>query len=85
MFRFFSGKSFTSSKTDGSGAGVSYEHDQLGMCISTNQIESPQGGLIPFLKGNETSRNITLPQYMSIIFLNLSIYISVKATQQMKP
>ena len=43
-------------KTDGLGAGISDELDQPGMFISTNKIESPQGRLIPVLKGKETSR-----------------------------
>ena len=32
------------------------KHDQLGMCISIDQIEYHQGGLIPVLKGKKTSR-----------------------------
>ena len=41
---------------DGSGLGIADEHDQPWMCISINQVEFPQDGLIPFLKGKETSR-----------------------------
>ena len=51
----FGKKSCTYPKTDGSGAVILYELDQPGMCISINQIESPQGGLIPVLKGKQTS------------------------------
>ena len=47
--------SCTYTKTYGSGAGISDEHDQPGMCISINQIEYPQDGLIPVLKGKQTS------------------------------
>ena len=52
----FEKQSCISSKTDGSVAGIADNHDQPGMCISIDQLESPQGGLIPFLKGNQTSR-----------------------------
>ena len=40
---------------DGSGAGITNKHDQLGMHISTNKIESPPGISIPVIKGNQTS------------------------------
>ena len=39
---YFGKQSCTSPKTVGSGAGITYEHDQPGMCISINQIESPK-------------------------------------------
>ena len=32
------------------------EHDRPGMCISINKIESFKGGIIPLLKGRQTSR-----------------------------
>ena len=48
---FLGGGSCTSPKTYGSGASIADEHDRPGMCISVDQIESPQGGLIPVLKG----------------------------------
>ena len=48
----FGKQSCTYPKTDGSGSGIVYELNQSGMCISINQIKSPQGGLLPFLKGN---------------------------------
>ena len=48
-------KHFTSPKKYGSGAGIADEHDQPGMCISTDKIESPQVRLIPVLKGKKTS------------------------------
>ena len=53
----FGKKGFTYPEIDGSGAGIADEHDQPGMCISTNKIKSPQSGLIPVLKGKQTSRN----------------------------
>ena len=66
-----SGKqSCKSTNTDGSGVGIADEHDQSVMCISINQIEYTQDELIPVLKGNQASRNITLPQYLLIIFMN---------------
>ena len=49
-------KSCTYHNTNGSGAGIADEHDQPVMCISVNQIESPEGGLIPVPKGRQTSR-----------------------------
>ena len=49
------GKNCTSPKIYGSEASISDEHDQPGMCISVNQIEYPQGRLIPVLKVNQTS------------------------------
>ena len=52
----FGKKSFTSPNKNGSGAGIAYEHDQPGMWISIDQIESSQGGLIPVLKVSESSR-----------------------------
>ena len=39
-----------------SGAVISDEHDQPVMCVSINQIESPQGGLISVLKERKTNR-----------------------------
>ena len=44
--------SCTYPKTYGSGIVISDEHYQMGIYISINQIESPQGRLIPVLKGN---------------------------------
>ena len=53
---FCSGKqSCTSPKIDGSGAGIADENLQSVMSISIDQIESPQVGLITFLKGKQTS------------------------------
>ena len=52
----FGKQSCTSHKTAGSGSGIADEHDQPGMCVSIDQIESPQGGLIPVLKGKQTKR-----------------------------
>ena len=49
-------QSCTSPNTNGSGSGISGGHDQPGIRISINQIEYPQGGLIPVLKGRQTSR-----------------------------
>ena len=46
----------TSPNTNGSGSGIAYEHDQPVICISINQIESPQGGRIPVLKLKQKSR-----------------------------
>ena len=63
---FFGKKSCTSPKTDGSGGGISDEHGQLGMCISIDQIESYQGGLIPVLKGKQTS----IKYHVAIIFVH---------------
>ena len=69
---------------NGSGAGIADEHDQPGMCISIDQIESLQCRLISVIKGSQTSRTyITLPQYLLTNFINLPMYISVKAQQQM--
>ena len=51
----FGKQSCTSPKTDGLGAGIEYKHYQKYMCLSIDQIESPQGGLIPVLKGKKTS------------------------------
>ena len=57
MFRvLFWGKIFTYPNTDGLGAGIADEDYQPRMCISINQIESPQGGLISVLKWKQTSR-----------------------------
>ena len=52
----FEKQSCTSPNTNGLGAGIADDHDQPGICISINQIESPQGGLIPVPKGRQTSR-----------------------------
>ena len=46
----------TSHNIYGSGAGISDENYQPGMCISMDQIEYPQGRLIPVLKGKKTSK-----------------------------
>ena len=52
----FGKQSWTSPNKNGSRPGIADEHDQPGMCISIDQIESPQGGLTPVLKGRQTSR-----------------------------
>ena len=53
---------------------IADEHDQPGMCISIDQIESPLGGLIPVLKGNQNSRKY----HISTIFVdNLFIFTYV--------
>ena len=46
----------TSHNIYGSGAGIADENYQPGMCISMDQIESPQGRLITVLKGKKTSK-----------------------------
>ena len=53
----FGKESYISPKTDGSGAGVVDEYDCPGLCISIEQIEPPQIGLIPVLKVKQTRRN----------------------------
>ena len=57
---FFGEQSFTSPNTNGSGAGIVYEHDQPVTHIPINKIEYPQGGLIPVLKGRQTSKKYHL-------------------------
>ena len=52
----FGNKICTSSNTDGSRAGIEDEHDQPGMFISIIQIESPQGVLMPVIKGKKNRR-----------------------------
>ena len=46
----------TYTNTAGSVAGIADEHGQPVICISIDQIEFPQGGLIPVFKVNQTSR-----------------------------
>ena len=65
--------------------GITDEHDELGMRISINQIESPQGRLIPYFKGNLTSRKYRVATIFFNHFLNLPMYTSVKAPQHTKP
>ena len=45
--------------------GISAQHDQPGICISINIIESPQNVLIPVLKLKQTSRKY----HVSTIFV----------------
>ena len=52
----FGKQSCTCTKTDSSGANIADEHDQPGMWISIDLIESTQGVLIPVLKRKQTSR-----------------------------
>ena len=52
----FGKRSCISPNIEGWGEGIADGHDQPGMCISIHQIESPQGGLFPVLKGKKTSR-----------------------------
>ena len=52
----FGKQSCTSTNTNGSRAGIADDHDQLGICISIDEIKSPQGVLILVLKGRQTSR-----------------------------
>ena len=52
---FFWKTSFTYPKIDRSGAVISDEHDQPGIYFLIDKIESPQGRLIPVLKGKYTS------------------------------
>ena len=52
----FGKQSCTSPNTYESGAGIAIEHDQPVIFILNNQIRSPLGGLIPLLKGRQTSR-----------------------------
>ena len=49
----FGKQSCTYPNKNGSEAGIVDEHDQPVICISIDQIESPQGGLIPVLKGRQ--------------------------------
>ena len=49
-------KNCTSPNTIGSGAGIADDHDQPGMLIWIDQIEFSQDGLIPILKGRQTSK-----------------------------
>ena len=74
---FFRKQSCTSPKTYGSGAVIADEHDQPGMWISIDQIESPQGGLIPVLKGKQTSRKyhtdtIFIDNFSKLIYVDFS-------------
>ena len=75
----FGKKSCTSPKIDGSVLGISDEHDQPLMCISIDQIEFPQGRLIPVIKVKQTSRKYHVATIFLTIFLNGSMYTSVKA------
>ena len=67
---FFGEQSCTYPNTDGLGLIIAGEHDQPGLFILFNQIESPQSGLSPVSKGKQTRRNITLLQYVLIIFIS---------------
>ena len=52
----FGKQCFAYLRTNGSVEVIADEHDHPGMCISINQNESPQGGIITVLKGKKNNR-----------------------------
>ena len=77
----FGKQSCTYPNTNGSGAGIVDDNNQPGMSISINQIESPQGGLIPVLKVRQTSRKYHVATIFVDHFSKLTyVYFSESTT-----
>ena len=68
----------TSPNTSGSESGIAYEHDQLVMFISINQIGSPQGRLIPVTKKSKIIRKYHVATILVDHFSKYTYYTSVK-------
>ena len=67
----------TYTNTAGSVAGIADEHGQPVICISIDQIEFPQGGLIPVFKGRQKVRKyhaatISVERFYKLAYVNFS-------------
>ena len=86
---FFGKQSCTSTNTNGSGAGIADENDQPWMWILIDQVESPQGGLIPVLKERQTSRKchvatIFVDHFSKLTYVNFSGNITANEAVEAK-